>query len=95
MSENMHHIELVDLDENGKVQGGMDFWHVPGAHIYLYQVWEYRAAGNEYKQALPDPIMSDPAGKMGALEYTVRQCWLRQVDMVFKNPVYPVDTDYR
>lgn len=91
---NMHHVEIVEMDEEGNIQAGMDFWHVPGSDIYLYQEWEHRCAGNEFRQTLPDPVMKDPKG-VSDLLYTVETCWLTQVDMVFKNPNYPVDKDYR
>lgn len=79
------HVSIVELDEEGREQGGMDFWWSEGSHIYLYQRWEHRAAGNEFYQTLPDPICPDPKGEMNALEYTVRQCWLAQVDMTWKS----------
>jgi hypothetical protein len=100
MSENTHHVALVQRDEGGNVQEGIDFWHTPGADTYFYQRWIYRSGKNEFGQqgefgqVLPDPVLKDPK-KVSDLLHTVRECWLEQVDMVFKNPAYPVDTDYR
>lgn len=90
----MHHVEIVEKDENGNIQGGIDFWHVPGADTYLYQEWEHKASGEVFAQALPDPVVSDPKGESDLL-YTVKECWLEQTGMVFKNPTDPVDKDYR
>lgn len=94
MERNMHHVGLVELDSDGLVQGGIDFWHVPGSDTYLYQEWEHMAAGNVFKQALPDPVLTDPKG-VSDLLHTVTECWKEQTGMEFKNPVHPVDTDYR
>ncbi len=100
MQENTHHVALVERDEDGFVQGGIDFWHVPGADIYTYQQWIYRCSKNEFGQqgefgqTLPDPVLKDPKG-VSDLLYTVKECWLERADMEFKNPNYPVDTDYR
>jgi len=97
---NMHKVSLVQRDENGNVQEGIDFWHVPGADIYLYQRWIYRCSKNEFGQqgefgqTMPDPVLTDPQG-VSDLLHTVRECWMDQVDMEFDNPNYPVDTDYR
>lgn len=88
---NTIHVAIVELDDDGHEMEGMDFWWVEGAHSYFYQRWEHRASGNVYYQTLPDPIATDPEGELNALEYTVRECWLRQVDMTWKS----MDTDYR
>lgn len=90
---NMHHVSIIEKDGKGNVQRGIDFWHVPGADIYLYQRWVYRSGQIECGQTLPDPVLRDPRG-VSDLLHTVRECWLSQTGMVF-NPGYPLDMDYR
>lgn len=64
-------VKLVELDEEGKEQGGVNFYYVKGARVVLYQEWEYRCSGNVYSPVNPDPI-----GEEGLLEYLFGANWL-------------------
>ena len=79
----MHYIAIVEKDEEGKVQGGMNFWWEPGAHIYLSQPWEYSCAGNDYGVVSPDPVYVD-------LLTTVKETWIPGSNMVLDK----FDDDY-
>lgn len=94
---NMEYVEIVEKDENGNIQGGIDFWHVPGADTYLYQQWEHTASGNsfgqkgEFSQVLPDPVVKSTEEELTDLQYTIKHCWLEQTGMVWSKR----DDDYR
>lgn len=77
----MEKISIVERNADGQVEAGIHFWHTPGQAFYLYQTWEYRAAGNHYSAVNPDPVLTSAVSDQTDLEYTVRQCWLAQVGM--------------
>ena len=57
-------VSIVELDDEGKEQGGVDFYYVQGARVILIERWEYRAGGNTYDRVEPDYV-----GENGVLEY--------------------------
>jgi len=65
-------VKIVCKDEEGDVQGGMEFFHTPGNDVILYSRWEYRCSGNTYGPVNPDPI-----GKTDLLTYLI-EGWLGQ-----------------
>lgn len=90
----MEMISIVEKDKNGQVQGGMKFWHTPGDATYVYHYWEHMASGPVFSDVMPDPVVSDPEGKMTALEYTVHECWIKTEER-FEYTVKLHDTNYR
>lgn len=65
----MIRVETVIEDEDSLVQGGVHFYWVPGSRMVLFQEWEHRASGPEWKQVAPDPM-----GYADFLTY-LRECY--------------------
>lgn len=89
----MEMISIVEKDEKGQIQGGMKFWHSPGDKTYLYHYWEHMASGPVFSDIMPDPVATDPEGKMSALEYTVRESWIKPNGELYKD-IHKHDKDF-
>jgi hypothetical protein len=91
LGDMMDFVQIVEKNENGQIEAGVNFWHSPGESSCLYQLWEYRASGIEYKATCPDPVLTSTVDGMTDLEYTVLNCWAAQMGM----EVEKVERDYR
>lgn len=71
-------VKTVREDEDNLVQGGVNFYWVPGARIVLCHEWEYKGSGPVWKDINPDPMSGD-----NFLDYLLG-CWseYRVVDVV-------------
>jgi hypothetical protein len=77
----MHYIHAVQRDELGQIDIGIHMWWTPGQQLYLYQTYEYRAAGSEYSRVVPDPIYKQDLG------ITLEECW-SDYELVFYTHEY-------
>lgn len=81
-------LSVVYRDENKDIQGGMNFYWVPGAVTVLYQEWEHMAAGEIWGKVTPDPMLGD-----GLLTYFLENWQDRPEGPHYE--VYSVNGDYR
>lgn len=74
----MIRVETVIEDADSLIQGGVHFYWEKGSNMVLYQVWEHRASGPDWKQVAPDPM-----GYADFLTY-LKECWskYRVVDVI-------------
>lgn len=82
-------LRTVWADDDGHIQGGINFFLPEDSRIVMIQRWEYMAAGNVYSQVEPDVI-----GEQGLLEY-----WIHSFKHDHENDreyrIDDVDGDYR
>lgn len=62
-------ITTVLKGEDGRPEGGVNFYWTPGDATVLYQSWEHRASGRDWLEMTPDPMWGNDL-----VEY-VKQCW--------------------
>lgn len=81
-------LKAVSYDEAGNIDGGLNIYWVEGAHVVLYQTWEYSCSGNTYSVISPDPI-----GEDSLLEYFL-EAWTKGEIEYHLDPDSPVNENY-
>jgi hypothetical protein len=81
-------VKAVSYDKDNNIDGGVNIYWTEGAHVVLYQTWEYRCSGNVYSVISPDPI-----GEDGLLDYFLEN-WTKGEIEYHLDPENPVNENY-